>query len=661
MPFQTRLTRPLSSSAAALALLLSAITPAAVAQDQNDPPGRVARLSYVSGDVSFAPAGEDQWTEAGPNRPLVTGDSLATGDSSRAELEVGAAALRLNSDTTLNVAALDDHNAQVQLNSGTVEMRVRIFNRGDNYEVDSPSAAFVAGDRTSFRIDLAPDGSSTTVHVFHGWGTVFGQNNASYPLGEGQTVVFTDPSLADLQLIESPSPDDFDNFYGERDQRYDRFAARGYVSPDMIGGADLDDNGTWVDAPEYGHVWYPNTGPDWAPYRDGHWVWVDPYGWTWIDAAPWGFAPFHYGRWAFIEGRWGWTPGPPALRPVYAPALVVFVGGGPGLAAGGGAAVGWFPLGPRDVYCPPYHTSPNYFTNINVTNVHETFVNTTVINNTYNNVRINNVTVINNYQYRNVQQAATVVPHEAFVGARPVAQARVQVDQATFARASITVNSPVAPTHASLVAGTPARGGSRPPPSAAFSHPIIAHRAPPPPPAPFAARQALIAQNHGQPVSPEAMRSLAARQPAAAQAQARFHVNTAPAPISRPAAAPTAARPAEPLHPAKQAPERPTMQPRIEPAPQARPAQTPPRIEATPRTEPQAAPHPVPGPRLEPQAAPHPAPSPRPEQGPHSATNAQPEPAQRPAAAAPPHQNPPPAKPPTPQQEKEKKEREPQH
>ena len=30
--------------------------------------------------------------------------------------------------------------------------------------------------------------------------------------------------------------------------------------------------------------------------------------------------------------RWGWIPGPREVRPVYAPALVVFVGGG--MAAG---------------------------------------------------------------------------------------------------------------------------------------------------------------------------------------------------------------------------------------------------------------------------------------------------------------------------------------
>ncbi len=59
---------------------------------------------------------------------------------------------------------------------------------------------------------------------------------------------------------------------------------------------------------------------------------------------------------------WGWVPGPVAERPVYAPALVAWVGGG---AVGGGVA--WFALGPREVYVPSYHTSPVYLNRINVT------------------------------------------------------------------------------------------------------------------------------------------------------------------------------------------------------------------------------------------------------------------------------------------------------
>src|SRR5580693_350875 len=44
-------------------------------QDQSqDPPGRVARLNFMQGSISFRPAGEQDWVSAVPNRPMVTGD-----------------------------------------------------------------------------------------------------------------------------------------------------------------------------------------------------------------------------------------------------------------------------------------------------------------------------------------------------------------------------------------------------------------------------------------------------------------------------------------------------------------------------------------------------------------------------------------------------------
>ena len=55
--------------------------------------------------------------------------------------------------------------------------------------------------------------------------------------------------------------------------------------------------------PEYGHVWRPR----YVVPRTGHRIATAagagsaPWGWTWIDDARWGFAPFHYGRWAYVR------------------------------------------------------------------------------------------------------------------------------------------------------------------------------------------------------------------------------------------------------------------------------------------------------------------------------------------------------------------------
>ncbi len=141
----------------------------------------------------------------------------------------------------------------------------------------------------------------------------------------------------------------------------------------MTGFAELDAAGTWESTAEYGVVWVPAGLPtDWAPYRDGHWRWIAPWGWTWIDNQPWGFVTSHYGRWAFVDEHWGWVPGTFGARPVYAPAVVAFLGtAGVGLSVADstGPAVGWFPLAPGEVYWPSYTRDLDYVRNLNLGNI----------------------------------------------------------------------------------------------------------------------------------------------------------------------------------------------------------------------------------------------------------------------------------------------------
>ncbi len=101
----------------------------------------------------------------------------------------------------------------------------------------------------------------------------------------------------------------------------------------------LDSHGSWVEDPKYGTIWVPSTavvGADFVPYRTGgHWAYGDDY--VWVSDYDWGWAPFHYGRWAFLDnGGWGWIPGR-----VYAPAWVTWRTGAPGFGF-----VGWAPLAP---------------------------------------------------------------------------------------------------------------------------------------------------------------------------------------------------------------------------------------------------------------------------------------------------------------------------
>src|SRR5207248_11467635 len=115
-------------------------------------------------------------------------------------------------------------------------------------------------------------------------------------------------------------------------------------------------------------------------------------------------------------------PGPREVRPVYAPALVAFVGGG--MVAGG--TVAWFPLGPREVYVPSYRVSRGYVNRVNVSN---TTVNQTTVTNVYNTTVINNNTTTINVTYvnKNVNGAVTAVPQRSFASAQPVSRSAVRM------------------------------------------------------------------------------------------------------------------------------------------------------------------------------------------------------------------------------------------
>jgi len=458
-------------------------------QDQSqDPPGRVARLNFMQGSVSFRPAGEDDWVTAVPNRPMVTGDDLWADEDSRAEVHVGSAAIRLGPKTGITFLELDDHTTQIRLAQGSIILRVRHVDDDDNYEIDTPNIALTLQQPGEYRLDVSEDGRQTVTEVWHGRGRVTG-GGFSYNVVAGQSATFTgDDQHVDYDLSQVPGRDDFDSWAFDRDAREDDADSANYVSREMTGYEDLDANGDWSYVAGYGPCWRPRgLVVGWAPYRFGHWVFVGRWGWTWVEDEPWGFAPFHYGRWAFVNSGWFWVPGPVVVRPVWAPALVAFVGGGAGFRFSAGVGVGWFPLAPGEVYLPGYHVSRAYVNNVNITN---TSVNITKVTNVYNTVIVNKSTTINNVTYVNqrVNNGVTVVSHDAFVNARPVAQNVMRVDAREIAAAPVSHVVAAEPIRTSVIgAGRPAPVK---PPATVISRPVVAVRTPPPPPRPIEQRQA---------------------------------------------------------------------------------------------------------------------------------------------------------------------------
>jgi hypothetical protein len=557
----------------ALPLLLSATLFA----DAGDPPARVARLSFIKGAVSLQPSGASDWSQASLNYPLTTGDRIYTDQDSRAELEVGSAAVRASATTDLTVANLNDHFMQLGLGQGTIRVRIYDLPTGDSVEVDTPNGALTLLLLGDYRVETFPNEGATLVIVTNGRLEVSG-GGAPQWVESGQAVKLTGTGPIQVSFVSPPAPDAFDQWCWQRDSRFISSDSALYVSRQTPGYYDLDTYGVWDEHTPLGPVWYPSgVVVGWVPYRIGHWVWVVPWGWTWVESEPWGFAPFHYGRWVFIGARWGWVPGPIAVLPYYAPALVVFLGGPQfSLGLGVGGVQAWFPLGPGEPFFPWYHYSAAYLRRANVTNLR----NVTDITN------ITNISNINSIHFVNERAGTTAVPTSAFRNGQRIDRQVMQASPEQLARAEIIPHPETNPTARALGGGRPApnpphittratiaaTGPGLPPTPGArqpYQPPVAARGAPagggmasgpprtaprwitrsplPPPNAPFSLRQQALQAHPGRPLEPQQEENLRAGRPAGPMRDREFPPHPAPAPrAQQPQATPRAAPPPAP-------------------------------------------------------------------------------------------------------------------
>ncbi len=420
----------LATLVALTALVMCAAVPAPARAADDDPPSRVGRLAEVGGAVYLAPEDRTEaWAEVGQNYPVASGDNLWLQGEGRAEVDFGVGQLRLGSDTNVHVSRLDDHELSLFVAQGHAIVRLRTLEPGDVARIDTPNTQVALLRPGLYRIDVSEDRQETTLVVREGEATASAGNGVSQVL-PGQTATLVGGPDVQVDVRNGSGIDGFDTYSASRDRFYRPSLTAEYVSPQMVGAADLDRYGQWQSYPEYGAVWFPSSvAPDWAPYSDGTWTTVSGWGLTWVDSAPWGYAPFHYGRWAFVGGRWGWCPGRYVARPVWAPALVAWYGGNSWGAGAGGPVYGWMPLGWRDPYVPSWRNcSARCWNN-------------------YNRPYAVNVaerprqppTVYANYR---VPGAVTAMAGAAFVAGKPVAANRVRVPSTQLASAPVLNGAP---------------------------------------------------------------------------------------------------------------------------------------------------------------------------------------------------------------------------
>ncbi len=569
-----------------LAPLVQTNQPGSIAWAQSsDPPARVGRLNYISGPVSVAPGGLNQWANATLNYPLTTGTALWTDQNGRAELHIGSTAIRMDQTTELDILNLDDQTTQLRVAQGTVDIGLRQLAADERFEVATPSASITLVRAGHYRVQVDANGVQVTVGV--GQVDVATSTN-TFSVYPRQSVMVSESGY---QMVATPALDEFGQWALGREAQEEQAlkVAPQYVPPTMTGYEDLVNYGAWRTAGGYGAAWFPTVQPGWAPYRSGHWMWVSPWGWTWVDYAPWGFAPFHYGRWVLIGGLWAWIPGPVYVRPVFAPALVVFIVIGD--------AIGWFPLAPQEVYVPPYYCSQAYHRSININIV---------------NINITNINVTNvRYVFRHSPRALVVVGKKAFVGAEPVGASFTSASRGEVERAQVVAGAPLQPEVRSLLGHPQGTAGSHMPPTVVEQRPVVVRQAPP------------------APVRPEVIgvqapvRSVPVR-PAVESRGVRPEPRTVPAQPVPPVPQPVVRAP-NPVQPGQVGPAPNPVQPGV-PAPLPRPVPEQPAVP----------PHPVqPGSGV---PTPHPvqpvAPAPFPPEVRHPAPETRPQPAQ-PAVPAP--------------------------
>ena len=325
----------------------------------DDPPARVGRVALTQGQVSISSAGESA-NAALVNWPVTSNQTISTAPGARTELRVGSTAIRLDGDSALEVMQLDDDKLRLRLHYGSASIRVVNDDVAGGFELTTPQARVLLQQPGRLRVDAERERDTSSIRVFDGVAVVEGGGERLTVRGGRSAEVLGQ----DVRMTQAVT-DSFDEWAALRDRATQAVRATRYVPDEMTGYEDLDRYGSWRDDSEYGALWLPSVASNWVPYRDGRWTYISPWGWTWVDNAPWGYAPFHYGRWVQVDKRWAWAPGRLERHPVWAPALVGWVGGAGWSLGVNSVAQGWYPLSPYDRFVPGYRLSDKHLRRLN--------------------------------------------------------------------------------------------------------------------------------------------------------------------------------------------------------------------------------------------------------------------------------------------------------
>jgi len=306
-------------------------------------PIRLARFSYVQGNVTWRASEGAAWSPATVNLPIRQGAQVWVTNGGRAEVQFDdGSLLRLGNGAVATLQTLfsdaDGEFTEIQMNEGLSTLELR--GTKSIYQVDTPLVSVKSEGPSKVRIGVDSD---VEIAVRSGQAAVE---------GSGHKTVLESESYLDLTEANDrfnparlPDPDSWDRWNDARDRQLaDGDSGDRLPSNIALVAGNLDDYGSWHDDARYGSVWCPAVSDaGWRPYQHGHWTWVEPFGWTWVSSESWGWAPYHYGTWVSEPYGWAWVPGP--ARQPWCPAVVHF--------SEYDGAIAWAPLCPSEVRYPP--------------------------------------------------------------------------------------------------------------------------------------------------------------------------------------------------------------------------------------------------------------------------------------------------------------------
>jgi len=307
---------------------------------QNAGPVRLARFSYVDGDVSWRPTNTDDWSTAAINIPIREGAQIWVTNGGRAEVQFDDGSYVRIGDgaiVTLQTLYSDENGEFTELGLSQGLATLDLKNKDSIYQLDTPLTSVKAAGPANVRVGVN-DGTEVAVHA--GSASLTGPGGQA-TLNDGDYTYIPDSSTP-YSISSVPDEDNWDRWNDDRDLALADDETDDHCPPNIsLCAGNLDSYGDWRQDPQYGWVWCPRVSdPDWRPYEEGSWVYCEPFGWTWCSSEPWGWAPYHYGTWFHSDDGWAWCPGP--ARQYWSPAVVSF--------SYYNGNVGWCPLAPHEVH-----------------------------------------------------------------------------------------------------------------------------------------------------------------------------------------------------------------------------------------------------------------------------------------------------------------------